>query len=89
MGYPEARPRPDPKARALVERTEVLTGTRSGAAPEKQALTREDAAARGIVKLKATRVTAAPTMDQYNALLEDVQQVAIALNALGARFVLP
>lgn len=87
--YPPARRKQDPMARALVERTQSLTGTRSSAAPEKKAVTREDAANRGIVKLKATRTTATPTMDQYNAMLEDMHQIALALNAMGAKFSLP
>lgn len=89
MGYPTGRLRPDPRVKAQAERTEVLTGTRSGAAPEGKAVTREDAAQRGMVKLTATRATAAPTMDQYNALLSDMQQVALALNAMGAQFIIP
>lgn len=90
MGYPANRPaKPSPKARGQAERAENLTGTRSEVAPEKMAVTREDAGKLGQVKLKASRALAAPTMDQYNALLEDVQQIANALNAMGAKFAFP
>lgn len=87
--YPSPRTRVPQRAIAQNERNEALTGTRSDAAPEKAAVTREQAGALGIVQLRATRATAAPTMDQYNALLLDMQQLALALNAMGAKFALP
>lgn len=87
--YPPPRKRTPPEVIAQNERNQAMTGTRSDAAPERAAVTREQAASLGIVQLRATRATAAPTMDQYNALLTDVQQIALALNAMGAKFVLP
>ncbi len=89
MGYPntpQPRVRVSPRAKGQQERAEALTSIRNDEAPEKRAVLRGDADT-GAVKLLANRITAAPTMEQYNALVEDVRQVCVALNRMGANFV--
>lgn len=79
-------PRESRKDRALKERAESLTGTRSGVGDEKRAVTQEEAAQLGIVTLRAAYVTAAPTAAQHNALVDDIRAIAATLNAMGAKF---
>lgn len=87
MGYGLPRQgRINPRARALAERAEALAGARNDKATDKQAVTKDDAAQLGSIKLKSERVTAAPTMEQHNALVEDLRQIAVVLNAMGAKF---
>lgn len=87
MGYPEiTRPKPSPRAKGQEERAQALTGFRNDEAPEKLAVTRGDLAKLGNIKLLANRITAAPTMENYNALIEDVRQIASLLNSMGAKF---
>lgn len=72
------------RTRVLTERAEALTGNRPQA-PELKAITVQDVGAQGELKLRSTKVTAAPTIDQYNALVEDVHAIAALLNRLGAK----
>lgn len=84
MGYPaNTTARPGPRARGKEERAEALTGDRPGA-PGKMAITREDAAKLGAIKLRAAKVTAAPTAADFNALVDDIRTVAAILNGMGA-----
>lgn len=86
MGYPiRTTGRASPQQRGQLERAEALTGDRAGAA-DKKAITREDAATLGIVKLQSALVSAAPTQADFNALVRDVHALAAALNAMGAKF---
>lgn len=88
MGYPTTPiVKQDPRARGQKERSEALTGFRNDEAPLKEAVTRGDAAALGIIKLQAMKIDAAPTAAQYNALVDDIRQLAAALNKMGATFV--
>lgn len=87
MGYPtRTEVRITPQQRGQAERAEALTGSRNGAAPEKQAVTREDVGSLGAVRLLSAKVSASPTAAEHNALVEDIRQIAAALNAMGARF---
>lgn len=89
MGYGWAKQgKINARARVLAERTEALTGTRNSnpASEAKVAVTKDNAAQMGAIALRSTRVTAAPTMDQHNALVEDLRQIAAVLNAIGAKF---
>lgn len=86
MGYPTNKTgRPGPNIAAQGERLQGLLGER-GKDGGLKALTRGDAAAFGAVALKAQLVTAAPTADQHNALVEDIRAIAALLNGLGAKF---
>lgn len=86
MGYPvNPRLKPSPRQRGQNERAEALTGSRSDAAPEKKAVTFEAAAEMGQLKLLSSRATAAPTMEQHNALVEDIHALAAVLNRMGAK----
>ena len=87
MGYPvKATPKATPRARGQEERAEALTGLRNDEAPEKLAVTRGDLAKLGNIKLLSNKVSAAPTLEQHNALIEDVRQIASLLNSMGAKF---
>lgn len=89
MGYPNRTDaKPSPQQRGKQERAEALTGSRSGASQEKRAVTREDTAAQGVVKLLSTRLTASDsvTIDSHNAVVDDIRAIAAALNAIGAKF---
>lgn len=86
MGYPPGAIKRTPRERVLTERAEALTGARNDKAPEKLAVTRENMGQSGSVKLLSERVAAAPTMEQHNALVEDVRQIVALLNKMGANF---
>lgn len=87
MGYPfRTGTRTTPQQRGQDERSEALTGSRSGAAPEKRAITREESGALGAVRLNSAKVTAPPTADEHNALVDDLRAIAAVLNAMGAKF---
>lgn len=87
MGYPTRTDiKPTPQARARAERADALAGSRSNAAPDKQAVTRADMASLGAVELTSAKVTTTPTAAQHNALVDDVRALAAALNAMGAKF---
>lgn len=87
MGYPNRNDvKPTPQARARAERVDALAGSRSGASPEKQAITRADMGAQGAVRLMSAKVSATPTAAEHNALVDDVRALAAALNAMGAKF---
>lgn len=86
MGYPTRTDvKPTPQQRGQLERAESLTGF-GGASPDKKAVTREDVAALGAVKLKSAHVSAAPTAAEFNALVDDVRAIAALLNTMGATF---
>lgn len=78
-----------PKQVGATERAEALTGSRGNVAPEKRAITREDAGAKGTQVLRATHVSAAPTAAQHNALVDDMRALATVLAAMGAKFESP
>lgn len=87
MGYPiQTAVRATPQQKKLTERAESLSGLRDGQDSAKRAVTVEDVQQLGTVKLLSAKATAAPTMDQYNALVADVQAIARLLNAMGAKF---
>lgn len=89
MGYPDRpmpRPRVSPRAKGQEEQAEALTSFRNGEATEKVAVVRGDLAKQGNIKLLANKITADPTMENYNALIEDVRQIAALLNQMGAKF---
>lgn len=89
MGYPERpmpRPRVSPRAKGQEEQSEALTAFRNGEATDKVAVTRGDLAQLGNIKLLANKITAAPTLENYNNLVEDVRQIASLLNSMGAKF---
>lgn len=77
---------PRPVTRAVADNTKVMTLTGEAGTPAQAAITGEDAAALGTIALKSARVSAAPTMDQHNALVADVRALAAVLNRMGARF---
>lgn len=72
------------RMRVLTERAETLAGNRPQA-PERKAITAQDVGAQGALKLLSAKVTAAPTMEQHNALVEDVHALAALLNRIGAK----
>lgn len=71
-----------------IERADTLSGARnsSPAAETKMAITRQDAAQQGVIKLQSQYVTTTPTAEQHNALVHDLLQVALVLNKMGAKF---
>lgn len=86
MSYPTRNDiKPTPQQRAQNERAQALTGS-SGNLPGKKAVTRDDVASLGSVKLRSAHISAAPTAADHNALVDDVRAIAAALNAMGARF---
>ena len=89
MGYPQKpmpRPRVSPRAKGQEEQSEALTAFRNGEATDKVAVTRGDLAKQGDIKLLANKITAAPTIQNYNDLVEDLRQIASLLNQAGAKF---
>jgi hypothetical protein len=67
----------------LEEKVEILAGSRAGDR-RKAAVRIEDLdAILRLPKLQAKPITAAPTVEQYNALLKDVQAVAKALDLVS------
>jgi hypothetical protein len=89
MGYPDRTDaKPSPQQRGKQERAEALTGSRSSASQERRAITREDTAAQGIVKLLSSRLlpSASVTVDDHNAVVDDIRAIAAVLNAMGAKF---
>lgn len=85
MGYPtRAGRKPAPNIAAQGERLQALVGDR-GRDEGQKAVTRADAAAMGAIALRSTYVTAAPTADQHNALVDDLRALAGVLNSMGAR----
>lgn len=86
MGYPtRTDSKPTPQQRAQNERTQALTGLQ-GQDNSKKAVLVSDAAKVGSVSLLSAKVTAAPTAAEHNALVDDVRALALALNAMGAKF---
>lgn len=86
MSYPtKPRSRPQPRAGVQGERLDALTGA-LGAKAGKEAITREQFAALGTTAIQCKYATAAPTMAEYNALVDDVRALASLLNLLGAQF---
>lgn len=86
MGYPiRTGARTTPQQKGQQASAEALTGF-GGAAPEKKAITREDAGALGAVRLLSAKVTAAPTAAEHNALVEDLRAIAALLNTMGSNF---
>ncbi len=69
----------------LQEKVEVLDGSRQSGSIRKAAVRIEDLS--GLLDLpptlKSTKVTAAPTMDEHNALVDDVQSLFNRLRALA------
>lgn len=87
MGYPDrSQRRPGPAIGAQDERVQGLLGERGKDNVGLKALTRADMAALGEVAILSSHVTAAPTMAQHNALVDDVHALAALLNKMGARF---
>lgn len=85
--YPsQPKKRMEVKDRVQIERAESLTGTRPGVGQEKRAVTQENAAALGVVRLMCEKVTDTPTLAQHNALVDDIRALAATLNAMGAKF---
>lgn len=86
MGYPTRNDiKPTPQQREQSNRSQSLTGLQ-GADSEKKAITREDAANFGAVRLLSARISAAPSAAEHNALVDDVRALALVLNAMGAKF---
>lgn len=86
MGYPTRSDiKPTPQQREQSNRSQSLTGLQ-GTDSEKKAVTREDAANLGAVRLLSARVSAAPSAADHNALVDDVRALALVLNAMGAKF---
>lgn len=85
MGYGWAKQgKINPRARVLAERAEALAGNRPQA-PDQRAVTVADVAAQGTLKLLSAKASAAPTMEQHNALVEDVHALAAILTRMGAK----
>lgn len=85
MGYPTIPARKKGPASARNERVDDLLGERRGAeGGSGRAVTVKDAATMGQVQLKSARVSASPTMEQHNALVEDLRTIAAILNRMGA-----
>jgi hypothetical protein len=86
MGFPpRTDSRASPRQRGQQERAEALTGDRAGA-ENRKAITRDDAARLGAVKLQSALVSAAPTAADHNALVNDIRALAAVLNGMGANF---
>lgn len=86
MGYPKSNgARPQPRTSVQGERLDALTGA-LGAKAGKEAVTREEFLSLGTTAIKCKYATAAPTMAEYNALVDDVRALAALLNKLGAQF---
>jgi len=85
MAYPtRTSSRPAPQRGSQEERLGAILGDRGLRDPNLRAVKREDAADAGVIPLQSTLVTAAPTMEQHNALVADMRALAAVLNRLGA-----
>ena len=87
MGYPSRNGgRAAPNKASQSERVDTLLGDRGKASPELRAVIRQDAADAGTIALQSAIVTAAPTAEQHNALVQDIRDLAAVLNRMGANF---
>lgn len=86
MTYPtRTGMRPLPQANSQDEKAKLLTGM-NGTDPDKLAVTRGDVGKLGLIALKSTHVSSAPTAADHNALVDDVRAIAALLTQMGATF---